>query len=143
MIWAHIKSGQYTVKSGYGLGKRHSLVNHVCWKLIWGANTLLKVKSFLWRLCHNIIPTKGILKSRHLGTDDKCLICNEEEETPFHGFLNCNKVKALWQLLDPSIQIPYTNMNFPDIMKIWYDTLTTKNFSMFVTMLWYIWFRRN
>lgn len=31
LLWAHTKTGQYTVKSGYWLGKqRHSTANHAC-----------------------------------------------------------------------------------------------------------------
>lgn len=59
---------------------------------------LLGLKMFLWKLCHNGIPTKQCLRSRGINTDPICFMCMEKEETTTHLFLDCKWVRRVWFL---------------------------------------------
>jgi hypothetical protein len=45
------------------------------WKIIWQIKIPIKVKFFLWRALHGIIPLKCLLANRHIGTSAGCPIC--------------------------------------------------------------------
>ena len=67
-IWEHEKSGSFTVKSCYHMLQSNSETHHQVrteeaikvecqmWKKIWAANIPSKIRVFIWRVCHGIIP---------------------------------------------------------------------------------------
>ncbi|OMO54874.1 reverse transcriptase [Corchorus capsularis] len=68
LIWNDTANGIYTIKSGYHvarrmLGKEVSSVDGRLsrWPIVWGASVLPKIKFFMWRLLHNILPRKDQL----------------------------------------------------------------------------------
>ena len=85
LIWLHVQSGLYSVKSGYqflktegtllqdSLGSPNSIRN--LWKKIWNLPVPSKVKNFLWRACKNAIPTKVNLIRRRVIDDPLCECC--------------------------------------------------------------------
>jgi hypothetical protein len=59
---------------------------------MWGAMWLPipnAEKNFLWRACHEILPTKVSLHKRKVVRDKICPICGVEEETCFHILWDC------------------------------------------------------
>ncbi|XP_062152086.1 uncharacterized protein LOC133860513 [Alnus glutinosa] len=70
-IWRGTSSSDFSVRSAYYMAKEmheiqrgessnYSEVNKL-WKIIWGLQVPNLVKMFLWRSCHNILPTKANL----------------------------------------------------------------------------------
>lgn len=53
-------------------------VSNLRWNWLWKINVPPKVQTFLWRACHEIIP------SRHIGTNPFCGFCKVEIETGAH-----------------------------------------------------------
>jgi hypothetical protein len=81
IAWNHTKHGRFTVRSAYYLQWKHkfgpragqlsmpgSSVNNPVWKSLWKLKIPGKVKIFIWRAMHGIIPVKSILANRHVGT---------------------------------------------------------------------------
>jgi hypothetical protein len=82
IAWSYTKHGRYTIRSGYHLQWRHqfdasagqlalpgsSALNPV-WKTLWQLKVPSKVKIFLWRALHGILP------NRHIGNSNRCPIC--------------------------------------------------------------------
>jgi hypothetical protein len=80
IAWGLTKHGQYTVRSGYHAQWTHhfgdsanllalpgsSAVNPV-WKVLWKLKIPSKIKIFIWRALHGILPLKCILANRHIG----------------------------------------------------------------------------
>jgi len=85
LIWLHVQSGLYSVKSGYqflktegtllqdSLGSPNPIRN--LWKKIWNLPVPSKVKNFLWRACKNAIPMKVNLIRRRVIDDPLCECC--------------------------------------------------------------------
>jgi hypothetical protein len=46
-------------------------------------------KKFIWRACHEILPTRANLYKRKIIDDPKCPMCGREEETTFHALWSC------------------------------------------------------
>ncbi|KAK8622001.1 hypothetical protein V6N13_097629 [Hibiscus sabdariffa] len=112
LIWAGAKDGDYTVKSGYHfLAKAEELEdtpstsnslsrNNQLWKALWGLNVPPKIRSFLWKLFHNIVPTKATLFYRFHGAfqgDMRCPRCGKEEESIEHMLFLCPFAQATWR----------------------------------------------
>ena len=87
LIWAYTPRGVFTVNNAYKLalsmntslamaepsdGDTHKLF----WRTIWGIHVPNKVKTFTWKACRNILPTKDNLCHRHILTDPTCEACN-------------------------------------------------------------------
>jgi hypothetical protein len=82
IAWSFNKNGRYSVQSGYYLQWRHSFggrggelalpgssaINPI-WKILWRLKLPSKIKIFLWRFLHGIIPVKSTLVNRHIGTN--------------------------------------------------------------------------
>ena len=118
--WHYTKHGRYTVWSGYHLqwnsqfgpsggqlaAPDGSATNPV-WKVIWKLKAQSKVKNFIWRTLHGILPLKCILANRHIGTTGQCPICNQGPEDIMHLLFTCHTAKTLWQELSLSTLIEH------------------------------------
>jgi hypothetical protein len=112
IAWNYNKNGRYSVKSGYHLQWRHtsgprasqlalpgtSALNPV-WKTIWQLKLLGKIKIFLWRALHGVIPLKSILANRHVGTSGQCPVCLQAGEDVKHLLFQCDTARDLWRTL--------------------------------------------
>jgi hypothetical protein len=93
-IWRGTANGLFSVKSAYHLAKEiedrqtaecsMGLQNSDVWKLIWKLKVPNVEKNFIWRACHDILPTRDNLVRRKVLTDPSCPICGLEAETPIH-----------------------------------------------------------
>ncbi|XP_072084749.1 uncharacterized protein [Arachis hypogaea] len=66
------------------------------WKEIWNVQTPQKIKSFIWRAAHNIVPVNERLFKRRMVNSPMCQICFMEPETIEHTLLLCSWTRAAW-----------------------------------------------
>jgi hypothetical protein len=45
------------------------------WKTLWALKILTVLKLFVWKLCHNLLPTKAKLFSKKIIQDPFCPLC--------------------------------------------------------------------
>jgi ribonuclease HI len=69
------------------------------WRILWKLQIPGKVKIFIWRALHGILPLKSILANRHIGSSGECPICRTEPEDVLHLLFKCNASKEIWQSL--------------------------------------------
>ena len=84
---------QFFVKSAYFkakevLDKAQNVYDNrsAIWKIIWTAKVIPKVRLFIWRLIHNIIPSNDNLKGRGIHLENKCCVCGKLGESFIHAF---------------------------------------------------------
>jgi hypothetical protein len=80
--------GEFSVQSAYQLEQERQKIYHdecshnsgiqLLWKTIWGMHVPNPVNMFLWRACHNILPTKDNLNKRCIDLDPCCVFCLTE-----------------------------------------------------------------
>lgn len=73
------ENGQYAVKSGYEEAKRMVRMSSVSkqvngaspsrqerkvWEMVWSLNIKQKLKHFLWKCLHQVLPVKGVVFQR-------------------------------------------------------------------------------
>lgn len=162
VFWPHARDGKYSVKTGYKIalqdfGESRSTANSSTqrnssiWNIIWGAKVQPKIKSFMWRLLSNAIPTQLALSKRGLGCNCMCPVCGKANESIEHIFTQCEWTQAVWfgsplQWHTP----PPDSLNFRD----WFDSRVTfikkereddfdNLLALFFNILWGIWIGRN
>lgn len=103
--WAFSKTGNFKVRSCY-----HHLLEHkggdadgvpsstsspsLLLNWIWDLKVPLKIRMFLWRSCHEIIPTKAALVRRRVGTNPYFEFCSNAIETATHLFSNAQPSRS-------------------------------------------------
>lgn len=95
-VWSATTNGLFSVRSAYriaqqlqesedrGQGSDNTVMTGL-WKTIWNLKCPCKLRSFAWRACKNILPTKTRLRDRHVQVDVECDMC-KGTETPGHVF---------------------------------------------------------
>jgi ribonuclease HI len=106
LIWRCTKTGDFTVRSAYHLGMEVQARHHPecsedkkeeeVWKICWKLKIPNAAKMFLWRACHNSLPTKVNLKKRGVCENSLCPICLAEDETVEHIIWECPAASDVW-----------------------------------------------
>ena len=55
-----------------------------------------KIKTFAWRACRNVLPTKANLQFWKVTQDNVCEECGVEVESSGHVFWHCVGAKEVW-----------------------------------------------
>jgi hypothetical protein len=105
-IWRGTKNGSFSVRSAYyiqmemekrGLAESSSTGERSkVWKQIWELQIPNVEKSFLWRACHESLPTRQNLYRRKIVDNASCPICRMEEETALHILWQCFSTRDVW-----------------------------------------------
>lgn len=95
--WPFAKNGDFSVKTGYyeikkteqptvyGPSTSEGIAKEV-WQGVWNAKIPPKVKIFLWKACHNILPVKENLCKKRVLQNNLCSLCHKEAESSEHMF---------------------------------------------------------
>ncbi|KAK2665904.1 hypothetical protein Ddye_004478 [Dipteronia dyeriana] len=141
--------GEYTVKSGYKVGMNIecsiicliSMGNGFDWKRIWRINLPTKIKVFIWKTCHDWLPTMVSLARRKIHADGLCLLCANSYETTTHVLWGCKKLKKIQSrygvLRDCSSA---KNLDFNDLFSMCVVRLENDELSLLCIVFWRIWF---
>ncbi|XP_026396278.1 uncharacterized protein LOC113290908 [Papaver somniferum] len=99
--WSLTKDGTYTVKSLYNklTHRGQSTAQNKNWMTIWNLGVSPSIRIFLWKDDHSILPT-GERMGRHLSyINASCKICNCQNESLTHLFINCLLIQNVWREL--------------------------------------------
>ena len=66
------------------------------WKQIWDLQIPNVEKTFLWRVCHESLPTRQNLQRRKVIEDAFCLFYKMEDETAIHILWQCSSARDVW-----------------------------------------------
>ena len=95
--WGLNGSGNFSTKSATWMAQEPQLVHNTVWKhkWIWQIDTMPKIKNFLWQVCYNAIPIRGLLLARGLHLDPACPLCLDDIESLDHMFKECCMIKKV------------------------------------------------
>lgn len=91
-----VNSGSYSVQDAYN-NLVHGNHSSSVWSRIWGLKVPVKIKFFLWKISHGIIPTKQLLLSRIKKGNGICEMCEIASESLSHLFWDCAQVNSVWK----------------------------------------------
>jgi hypothetical protein len=154
IIWRGTSSGMFTVRSAYHLEKERCSRDHgesstafgfqKIWPTIWKLHLPGVVKSFLWRVCNNLLPTKLNLLKKMITSDPLCPLCGLCTESTGHAIWGCNSAKAVW--MECSRKIQKLAIDEDDgLLLFWklFDTLEEEDLLLVSCLARQIWLRRN
>lgn len=98
VIWK-INKAQYSSKFGYDHLESHAVNAPQNWKWIWKCKVPLKIKYFLWKIKHWIIPTRSLLVERGLQISNKRPWCGITIEDVVHLFWDSYLANMTWSIL--------------------------------------------
>jgi hypothetical protein len=154
LIWRCTKKGEFSVRSAYHLGldiqtaakpssSMKSDENEV-WKVCWNSNVPPVVKTFIWRACHNLLPTRVNLRRRGVCEEALCPICLHEEETIEHAIWECASANDVWS--ESSIKLQKCRRSEGDFQQILSEIVKRcdqDGVELFMVTTRKIWMRRN
>ncbi|KAK3189500.1 hypothetical protein Dsin_029061 [Dipteronia sinensis] len=121
VLWHFDERGLYNVKSGCHMGTQlvaspstsDNLAVGSWWNCMWRLYIPLKIKIFIWKACHDWIPTNSNLLRRGIQVDARCPLCGTDDETT----MPCGDRSNVWDILSwsnafVSDRYPATGNNF-------------------------------
>uniref|UniRef100_A0A2N9F204 Reverse transcriptase domain-containing protein n=1 Tax=Fagus sylvatica TaxID=28930 RepID=A0A2N9F204_FAGSY len=154
LVWGGTRNGRYAVRSGYHLliheraqadpGPSDTTAMTNLWHSIWSLQVPPKTRHFLWRACHESLPTRRNLHHRHIIDDPTCENCSNQVETTLHALWNCKTIQVVWQTLPWGRRLQ--GATYADFMDLWHrctQLLSTTELQLFSMVTWLIWYHRN
>ena len=121
LIWPGCSNGEYSVKSSYkqlceeenssDASASDGSLQKAFWKRIWKIRVPNKIKTFLWRVCFDALPTKVNLKKRKILEDTQCGACLSAQETTLHAIWSCEELKEIWLPCFSWVRAEYPNIS--------------------------------
>lgn len=79
-------------------------------KDIWRLNVSPRIKGFLYKLAYYCLPTCGLLVSRKILGDSRCVICDSPKDNIEHLMFYCFQPKRIWnEIWDGNRQVCLSN----------------------------------
>jgi ribonuclease HI len=153
-VWGGTKNGVYSVRSGYytllnesyydNPGPSNTSFEAKVWNTIWGLKIPAKIRHFLWRACHESLPTRINLHHRHVIQDPSCGNCNYWNETVLHALWQCNTLEEIWNSVPWGRRLVHNHyLNFMELFHHCHLDLSPSELQLFAFTTWSIWYRRN
>jgi hypothetical protein len=154
LIWRGTTKGIFSVRSAYHILKEQEGASKAersnnasfeeIWRKIWQLNIPNVEKHFLWRACHDILPTRANLCARKIITDPLCPQCGREPETAFHILWQCPSAGDVWGTAGRVFQKScFIGPDFIRVVEGMIRKCNPEEFLQFVGIARRIWLRRN
>lgn len=102
LYWQLTASGKFTVQSAYQLlGEPEEENEDRLWQCLWSWKGPERVRTFLWLVAHNKLPTKQHCFRRNSVSNDGCPRCHLDTESTLHARSDCPWARNLWHRLLP------------------------------------------
>ena len=116
------------------------------WRTIWNLAIPNKLKTFTWRACRNILPTKNNLCHRGVLENATCEACGLTAETSGHLFWDCIKAREVWTAT--GIAFDTNRVHHGEFIDfLWYllfvQRMDLKLIELTITIAWCMWYNRN
>ncbi|KAL0433797.1 UNVERIFIED_CONTAM: hypothetical protein Slati_2714000 [Sesamum latifolium] len=159
LLWHYNNKGEFSVQSAYRLALQHarqqlpSTLNihnkedgagvAVGWRFIWNSRVPPKVQTFVWRACHEAMPTTLNLAQRAPSVDIRCIMCGVTDESLHHVLLQCSFTRQVSGL--SNLQWHIINRDYGSVhqwMLYTYNALQGCLGDQFLAVCWSIWRNR-
>ncbi|XP_062028872.1 uncharacterized protein LOC133744858 [Rosa rugosa] len=156
LVWKLERDGKYSVKTAYRFSFSHSnsrspfelFVGVDFWKKLWKVVMPSSAKIHIWRVCHNILPSKDRLLSRRVPLETQvCVLCESATETSLHICRDCPFTKQVLQgngvLVHTCFSPQALNCDLLGWLSICVQALSLKDLGDLLFLLWSVWKERN
>ncbi|XP_030940521.1 uncharacterized protein LOC115965822 [Quercus lobata] len=114
------------------------------WKMYWAWNEPPKVKTFIWRACSNMLPTRMNLQQQKVQVDQRCELCCQQPETCAHFLWECPFARNVWAMMRGRVQKCSNGVqDFFQLFRIGGDKRSKGELEQWAVLSWAIWNARN
>ncbi|KAL3524647.1 hypothetical protein ACH5RR_013019 [Cinchona calisaya] len=115
--WAHSSDGNYNVKASYTIamnnngersrnservkGSSENRETSKVWKKLWDLNIKQKLKNFIWKCLHQVLPVGEVIWRRIGKGNGMCRRCGENMKTVEHCLFMCKDGEEVWKIAAP------------------------------------------
>jgi len=158
VIWIGSKSGLFSVKSAYYIGRSlkedakedargqcsYAEKAPAIWRDLWSLKVPGKVKLFAWRACQNLLPTKENLCKRKVIQDPSCPCCGLAVENVIHCLWSCPAAGDVWgDHLSCFHKCSTFQQSFIHLLDYCFHTFEKEKVELLLVVARNIWLRRN
>ncbi|KAM6574232.1 hypothetical protein CsatA_022559 [Cannabis sativa] len=152
LIWNGTNSGNYMVRSGYYFASSlvelqdtgSTLTCEHWWTKFWKLKLPSKLRIFVWKVFHNVLPVATELHRKHIADTPFCPLCKMQQETINHALFLCTRAKEVWHLSLLNLNFKLAATSSPEEFLLYVSANTsTQEFEQFLTICWSIWYERN
>ena len=139
-LWNPNPYGKFTIRSTYNwlvTRDKNGIYPQIPWKNIWTLPCPSKIKTFLWQLVHQILPTSSFLYHRHKINSPLCSLCGKIDDDN-HWLYECN---VFTQLRTSIHWLNWQDLNV--ITLLCYPKCSIKHTAKIACLLWTMWIARN
>ena len=116
--------------------------------MLWNLEIKHKLKHFLWKCLHGVLPVNEVIRRRIGKGEDRCRCCGEMTETLKHMFLFCSHAEFIWNTTsidwDGLKKYRYSFWHWRNsMMKVQNRKEGRSHIALTVNILWQIWKSRN
>lgn len=139
--------GAFSTKQAYETISNTHITRIGPWRLIWGMKVPQKIRLFLWRCAHGILPTAGFLKDRGFQLNTECTRCKASLEDLTHLFWECPVAQRSWLFFTDWMEIQISvQQTFNLDLMLQQFKLKSRHAGGLVclaSLLWSLWLARN
>ncbi|PRQ38773.1 putative ribonuclease H-like domain, reverse transcriptase zinc-binding domain-containing protein [Rosa chinensis] len=156
LIWKFERNGVFSVRTAYQYSFSTSpcrrpfdlMVNGGFWKKLWKVLIPNAAKIFIWRICHNILPSLERLASKSVELESQvCKLCGQGVETTLHICRDCPFTQEVLQQDGILGQVCFHPQSDNFSLFIWLSycasNLSLGDLGELFCRLWSIWRERN
>uniref|UniRef100_A0A803QEQ9 RNase H type-1 domain-containing protein n=1 Tax=Cannabis sativa TaxID=3483 RepID=A0A803QEQ9_CANSA len=152
LIWNGTNSGNYMVKSGYYFASSLAELNDPgstfssenWWTKFWKLHLPSKLRIFVWKVYHNVLPVAAELNRKHIAESPFCPLCKMQRESINHALFLCSRAKEVWSLSHLHLNFKLAATSTPEEFLLYASAnSSTQEFELFLTICWSIWYERN
>jgi hypothetical protein len=110
IAWNNTKTYSFTVRSAYYTEWDHqfgskihrqdgqgSVSDNPVWKQVWELAVPNKIRIFMWRSLHGVVPGRSILADKHIKVHPECPVCRRGAEDMRHLLFTCDRATEVWR----------------------------------------------
>ena len=125
-----------------GIGALNVEVMKTVWNKIWQLQVPNRVRSLLWHVGSDSLPTKANLFRRKLILDSCCQSCKNGLEDTLHALWSCPSLAPIWQVQFAKLMsVTGFISSFMDVIQLAQND--KGHVDLFAMMISLIWMRRN
>jgi ribonuclease HI len=154
LVWHATRDGNFSVRSGYHMLLMNSrTTNPECsrqgepgplWKTIWATRVPVKVRTFLWKACHESLPTKAGLFKWKVVPHPYCDHCHGAIEDTLHALWSCPALSQVWQASNDLTTLQKTyHHSYNSLVRKVMNLASPLSLETFAMKCWLLWNKRN